>query len=96
LEAAAWGLVTRAVDPGDVTRAARSLADDVAANAPLSVQGSKAAIREILAHSALARGSHAGVFAPHDEASLRALTSKDVQEGLTAMRERRPPRFTGA
>jgi len=95
-EAAAWGLVTKAVDPGDLTPVARDLAEQVAANAPLSVQGSKAAIREILGHGALRRATDAGVFAAHDEASLRALTSADAQEGLAAMRDRRPPKFTGA
>ena len=95
VEAAGWGLVTRAVAPGDVASEARALADAVAANAPLSVQGSKAAIREILGHGALRRATDTGVFAAHDEASLRALTSSDAQEGLAAMRDKRPPEFTG-
>jgi enoyl-CoA hydratase/carnithine racemase len=95
-EAAAWGLATKAVAPDELEAAAFQLAEQVAANAPLSVRGSKAAIREILGHGALARGSDPGVFAAHDEASLRALTSTDAQEGLAAMRERRPPGFTGA
>jgi enoyl-CoA hydratase/carnithine racemase len=94
-EAAGWGLVTRAVAPDDVEAEARAIAEHVAANAPLSVQGTKAAIREILAHPALNRAAHADVFAVHDEASLRALTGADLQEGLAAMRERRPPDFTG-
>ena len=94
-EAASWGLVTKAVEPADVAAEALALADVVAANAPLSVQGTKAAIREILAHPSLARGTNADVFAVHDEASLRALTSADLQEGLAAMRERRKPDFTG-
>jgi enoyl-CoA hydratase len=95
-EAARWGLVTMAVEPASLERAARDLAETVANNAPLSVQGSKAAIREVLSHEALSRGEHAGVFAIHDEASVRALTSSDTQEGLAAMKERRTPRFTGA
>jgi enoyl-CoA hydratase/carnithine racemase len=95
-EAARWGLVTKAVQPEDVATAAREMAEAVAANAPLSVQGSKAAIREILSHGALSRSAHAGVFAAHDEASVRALTSADTREGLAAMKERRTPRFTGA
>lgn len=95
-EAAAWGLVTKAVEPDALSGETTTLAEQVAANAPLSVQGTKAAIREILAHSALRRSAHGDVFAVHDEASLRALTSTDMQEGLAAMRDRRPPDFTGA
>jgi enoyl-CoA hydratase/carnithine racemase len=95
-EAAVWGLVTKAVEPDAVPGETRTLAEQVAANAPLSVQGTKAAIKEILAHSALHRSAHGDVFAVHDEASLRALTSADMQEGLAATRERRPPDFTGA
>ena len=95
-EAAERGLVTSAVAREALRTAARALADEVAANAPISVLGTKAAIREILAHPALHRAAHGEVFAVHDEASLRALTSADLQEGLTAMRERRPPDFTGA
>lgn len=94
-EAAAWGLVTRAVKARDVDRTARSLAQDVAANAPLSVRGSKAAIRAVLRHAALDRLKHAGEFHPHDEAALRALTSADIGEGLKALNERREPEFKG-
>lgn len=94
-EAAAWGLVTRVVKPKDVEASARALADEVASNAPLSVRGSKAAIREVVRHRALDRTAHAGIFAAHDEAALRALTSADVQEGLAALRDRRRPGFTG-
>jgi enoyl-CoA hydratase/carnithine racemase len=95
-EAAAWGLVTKAVDGAALGPAAEALAEEVASNAPLSVQGSKAAIREILAHGALSRATDPGVFAVHDEAALRALTSADVREGLAAMKQRRAPGFEGA
>jgi enoyl-CoA hydratase/carnithine racemase len=95
-EAAAWGLVTKSVKDKDVESAARALAEEVADNAPLSVRGSKAAIRTALRHRGLDRATDTGVFAAHDEDALRALTSTDVQEGLAAMRERRRPDFTGA
>ncbi len=94
-EAAAWGLVTRTVRAKDVEAAARAVAEGVANNAPLSVRGSKAAIRTVLRHRGLDRATDTGVFAAHDEEALRALTSADVQEGLAAMRERRRPDFTG-
>jgi enoyl-CoA hydratase len=94
-EAATWGLVTRVVKAKDLEASARALAEEVAANAPLSVRGSKAAIREVVRHGALDRTAHAGIFAAHDETALRALTSADVQEGLAALRERRRPDFSG-
>jgi enoyl-CoA hydratase/carnithine racemase len=95
-EAAAWGLVTRSVKAKEVEPSARALADEVANNAPLSVRGSKAAIRTALHHRGLDRATDTELFAAHDEDALRALTSTDVQEGLSAMRERRRPDFTGA
>ena len=94
-EAAVWGLVTRSVKAKDLQPSARALAEQVALNAPLSVRGSKAAIRAVLRHGALDRGSDAADFASHDEAALRALSSADVAEGLRAMTERRPPEFRG-
>ena len=94
-EAAAWGLVTGVVKAKEVDEAARALADRVAANAPLSVRGSKAAIRAVMRNTALDRDSDAATFLPHDEAALRALTSSDVAEGLAAMTERREPEFKG-
>ena len=95
VEAADWGLVTRAVDPRDLEAEARALAEEVAANAPLSVRGSKAAIRAVLRHEALDRERHAATFVHHDEAALRALTSSDVAEGLRARSEKRAPDFKG-
>ena len=94
-EAAAWGLVTRTVKAKEVDENARALAGQVAANAPLSVRGSKAAIRAVMRHAALDREAHPAAFMPHDEAALRALTSMDVAEGLKAMTERREPEFKG-
>lgn len=94
-EAAEWGLVSVAVKPKDLPAAAAGLAEEVASNAPLSVRGSKAAIRAVLRQGALDRVAHADAFVVQDEAALRALTSADVQEGLRAMAEKRPPEFRG-
>lgn len=94
-EAAAWGLVTRAVPDSDLDDAARALAEQVASGAPISVRGSKAGIRRALRHGALERERDAEVFAAHDQEGLRALTSEDLAEGLCALREKRPPEFRG-
>jgi enoyl-CoA hydratase len=95
LEAAAAGLVTRAVPAAGLDAAAAALSEDVASCAPLSVRGSKAGIRKVLDHGALSREADAALFGAHDEAALVALTSEDLVEGLAALRERRPPSFRG-
>lgn len=94
-EAAARGLVARAVPASELDGAAGECAEAVASAAPLSVRGSKAAIRAIFDRGAVSRETHADVFAEHDAAALRALTSEDLQEGLAALREGRPPSFRG-
>lgn len=88
-EAAALGLVNRSVAPDDVLPAARALAEEVAACAPLAVEGTR---------RALARSAAAGL---EDQLSFEAseqavcFETGDVQEGLAAARERRAPRFEG-
>ena len=95
-EAVSWGLATLAVRDKELDGAAMTLAETVAGNAPLSVRGSKAAIRSVMRHPALDREAHPRSFAPHDEAALRALTSEDTMEGIAALRERRDPDFKGS
>lgn len=95
IEAAAWGLVTRAVPPEALDAAATELCEQVASGAPLSVRGSKAAIRRLLDLGLPDRERDAGLFSAHDEEALRALTSEDLQEGMRAMKERRSPGFRG-
>ena len=95
-EASDVGLVTQVVDtgedaPADAARgAAVELASDVARLAPLAVQGAKRSIQEVMDHMSAA---------PADE--VRALVaqaygSRDLQEGLAAMSEKRDPGFEGA
>ncbi|HEX2056795.1 MAG TPA: enoyl-CoA hydratase-related protein [Actinomycetota bacterium] len=92
-EAAAAGLVTAAVPPTDLGAEARKLAEELAALSPQSVQGAKRAIS--LAERALAeaRRTHADEVAALDGLVARAYASEDLQEGLAAMADRRPPRF---
>lgn len=77
------GLVQRLGDLGE----ALGWADEIAALAPLTVQAHK------LALEAAAAGPPPG--ADVDEARERAWASADLQEGLTAFRERRRPVFHG-
>jgi len=88
-EAAALGLVNRAVDAGEVLAEARRLARDVAASAPLPVRGIKQALRRTLDASLDAELTY--------EAEQQALCyeTEDMQEGLAAAREKRAPRFRG-
>jgi enoyl-CoA hydratase/carnithine racemase len=88
-EAAAIGLVNRALPAPEVLPAARALAAEFAAAAPLAVRGVKRALR---------RSETASLEDQLDfEASEQAacFESKDVQEGLAAARERRAAKFEG-
>ena len=89
------GLLNRAVEPGSVAAAASELAAKIASVAPLSVQGSKRAIQAVVDHLAGARSTDPEKVAEIDRLVGGAYRSDDLQEGLAAMAERRPPRFTG-
>jgi enoyl-CoA hydratase/carnithine racemase len=87
-----WGLVNEVVIGTDVEETALSWAAEMAANAPLSVQGNKRVIRELL----LAEGA----LDPDIERELIALreacfASEDMQEGVRAFGEKRPARWKG-
>ena len=86
-EAERMGLVNRAVAPEEVLPAARELAQQVAAAGPQAVRGVK---------RSLAGSAHAGLDAQLQmEATLQAacFESRDVSEGLAALREGRDPLF---
>lgn len=88
-EAERMGLVNRALPEGEVLDAALQVADEVSATAPLASR---------LTKRALAGGGPASFEAALDWEALAqpvTLASADLQEGLRAQRERRPPRFTG-
>lgn len=88
-EALRWGLVTWVEPTGGALAKAREIADQICANAPLSVNLSKA--------SAIESG-----WLPEDDArpiegrySRLVTASDDAKEGMRAFMEKRPPRFTG-
>lgn len=86
-EAALMGIAQRVVD--DALESARELARDLAALAPLSVQGHKRALNLI------ARGIDEAARAELAALEAGAFASRDLREGLAAFNEKRPPRFEG-
>ena len=83
------GLVNRVVPADELDSALESLARQITHNAPLSVRAMKAFVRRATSlHRALPRDDL-------EEMHRRVRTSADLQEGLAAQRERRPPRFRG-
>lgn len=95
IEATTAGLVHRAVPPDELDQAAATWARELAALAPLSVQGSKRALQAIVDDASDPRGRSADSVAAIDELVAEAYASEDLQEGVRAMQEKRPPRFTG-
>ena len=88
-EAAALGILNRAVPAASVMDEAMALANDIAAAAPLAVRATKAAIR---------RGLELQVReAAYVEAYAQAETvaSDDAKEGIAALLGKRTPVFTG-
>ena len=87
-----WGLVNQVVGASDLESAALDLAQDLAANAPLSVRGNKRVIRELLAAE--------GQLDPEVERELIELReasfhSEDMREGVRAFGQKRPARWKG-
>jgi enoyl-CoA hydratase/carnithine racemase len=87
-----WGLVNEVVGVSDLESVALDLAQDLAANAPLSVRGNKRVIRELLA----AEG-HLDPDVERELIELRAASfqSEDMREGVRAFGEKRPARWKG-
>jgi enoyl-CoA hydratase/carnithine racemase len=83
------GFVNRLVSPGETLAAARTLADAIAANGPMAVQFSLAALRT---SAALPDGAGRAVVA-EKFASLRR--TEDYQEGPRAFAEKRKPVWKG-
>jgi len=89
-EAAALGVVNRAFPASEFGAEVDSIARAIAANAPIPTRLTKVA---------LASGAHADFESALQWESLAqplTLATADLQEGLAAQREKRPPRFRGA
>jgi enoyl-CoA hydratase/carnithine racemase len=90
--ALAWGLVSDVVAPAALERQSLDWATELAANAPLSVRGTKRILREL--ERARAR------LDPDVEVELLELRracfgSDDLREGVRAFAEKRPARWRG-
>lgn len=83
------GLVQQVAPAAEVEAAAYALARQVAANAPMSLHGMKAAV--LRASAVRAEASHPDL----DALVHRARTSADASEGRRAMLEKRRPVFRG-
>jgi enoyl-CoA hydratase/carnithine racemase len=87
-----WGLVNEVVAPDEVAERGVAYAARIAGHAPLSLQGNKRALRELLAAE--------GALDPEVERELVELReacfhSEDFFEGVRAFAEKRPPRWRG-
>jgi enoyl-CoA hydratase/carnithine racemase len=88
-EALAIGLVNRVVAPDGLIAAAAAMAAGIMAHSPLAVAASLAAVT---------RGLNLGIaegLAVEAAAFASVLHTADLQEGIAAFRERRPPQFRG-
>ncbi len=88
-----WGLVNRLLPAEGAEGAALALAEEIARNAPLAVQGMKRILR--LLESAHERGLSGAERGEIAELRRRAFESEDILEGRRAFAERRPPSFQG-
>ncbi len=83
------GLVNVLTESGDALAGAMRLAQEICANAPVSVQACLAAVNTIVAADDELGWQHT------DEALQAASHSADAREGVAAFLEKRPPVWTG-
>jgi len=93
MEAAQWGLVNRVVPAAELMIAARDLAAQIAAHAPLALRAAKSVLqagegRSVHETYGFMRGGHIAVY-------NQMLRSKDAEEGPRAFGEKRAPVWRG-
>lgn len=87
-----WGLVNRVVAPEDVAAGAVSLAEKLAANAPLSQRGNKRVMRELLRAE---RELDPAIEQELIDLRHSCFDSADFAEGVRAFADKRPPQWKG-
>lgn len=88
-EAAALGIVSRAVPATEVLKVAHSIADRLSAGAPRAIRAIKQCVNVGMQMGLLEATQLEGVL------SREVLRTADAAEGMRAFAERRPPRFKG-
>lgn len=88
-QAERFGLINVLTAPGEVLDAALALAARVSANAPVAVQQSRKVV------AAYAYGPEDDAWRASRDAMSVAQATEDVQEGVRAFLEKRPPRWKG-
>ncbi|HEY3805907.1 MAG TPA: enoyl-CoA hydratase/isomerase family protein [Kofleriaceae bacterium] len=89
IEAASLGILNRALPSDDVLPHAMELARSIAANAPIAVRATKAAIRRGL-QLAVREAADAEAYA-----QAETIATDDCREGIAALLAKRDPIFTG-
>jgi enoyl-CoA hydratase len=89
-EAERIGLVSTVSEPGEVLAAARSVAAELLAKAPLALRLSKEALNASLSASSLE-----AAITMEDRTQTLCVLSADLREAALAFREKRPPHFGG-
>ena len=89
-DALAWGLADQVVPMNELRAAAVALACEIAENAPLAVTATRATLRRGLADAVKAQTA----LELNEQTWLRK--TADFAEGVRAVQERRPGKFTGA
>ncbi len=83
-----WGLVNELVPAEALENAGKKMAEEIAANAPISVQITKQLVNA-------ASGQTSSAMALEALAGALAASTSDGKEGIRSFQEKRPPKYSG-